>query len=279
VEATVLGTCSSPGQRVLSSDRLGWRSVRVQGFADPAEIGRFVTTASDDLLVVLVTKGNYVIESGKGRARYRPGSVGVTAPGNTTDLRWWSTSDEELESLHTHLSGELIARTAEALDQPGIPDVLQLDDLFVRSACQTLGRAARSGASGLYADSIAQALAAHLLYGVGSEVPAGERTIRKVTSYMREHLHEDVSLDDLAAQANLSKFHLLRMFKASTGFTPHRYLVDLRMRKAAELLRSTRQSVLRVAIECGYSSPGQFAAAFRRVHGVSPGVYRSNSGP
>jgi AraC family transcriptional regulator len=278
VEAAVLEICSSPGQRVLSSARLGWRMVQVQGYVDPAVVDPFTAEPSDDLLVVLVTKGSCVIESRKGRAAYRPGSVGVTPPGAATELRWRSTSDDKLESLHTHLSGALVTETAEAAGKAGLPDVLQLDDPFVRVACEALGRAAREGAPALYADSLAQALVAHLVFGVKTEAPAGDRAVRQITSYMSDHLHEDVSLDDLAGQANLSKFHLLRMFKQATGFTPHRYLVDLRMRKAADLLQDTRQSVLQVAIACGYRSPGQFAATFRRVYGMSPVVFRGNSG-
>lgn len=83
-----------------------------------------------------------------------------------------------------------------------------------------------------------------------------------------------MTLDDLAAQVNLSKFHLLRMFTKSTGSTPHRYLVGLRLGRAANLLRHSTMPVVRIAAECGYRSPGQFSAAFRRVHGMSPRDYR-----
>ncbi|MEV4320113.1 AraC family transcriptional regulator [Actinocrispum sp. NPDC049592] len=269
--------CSSPGELVTSSSALGWGAVRAETYVDPAEVDAFQTRPSDDLLMVMVTKGVYDIESGKGRAQYRAGSVGITAPGNSSLLRWRSTSDERLESFHAHISGQMIAETAEALGKRGVPDLLSLDDPFVRTGLTTLNKALADGAPSLYADSIAQALAAHLLYGLRGEGTMGDRTVRKLTTYMKEHLHEEVSLDDLAAQANLSKFHLLRMFKAATGFTPHRYLVDLRMHHAAQLLRESPLSVLQVAIACGYRSPGQFAAAFRRVHGVSPLAYRGNS--
>ena len=83
-----------------------------------------------------------------------------------------------------------------------------------------------------------------------------------------------MTLDDLAAQVNLSKFHLLRMFAKSTGRTPHRYLVGLRPGRAANLLRHSTMPVVRIAAECGYRSPGQFSAVFRRVHGMSPRDYR-----
>jgi AraC family transcriptional regulator len=102
----------------------------------------------------------------------------------------------------------------------------------------------------------------------------GGPALRRVTGYMHEHLHEDVRLDDLAAQANLSKYHLLRLFTQATGFTPHRYLVRLRTNRAADLLRDTAQPVLHISTACGYRSPGQFTAAFRRRFGMSPREFR-----
>jgi AraC family transcriptional regulator len=124
-------------------------------------------------------------------------------------------------------------------------------------------------------------LATHLLYGsevsMGADVRSsalGDTAIRRITAYMHEHLHEEVSLDDLSAHTNISKYHLLRSFAKSTGFTPYRYLVRLRMCRAANLLRDTGQPVLQISAACGYRSPGQFTAAFRRRFGASPTEFR-----
>jgi AraC family transcriptional regulator len=284
-----------PAERLLSSDDLGWRTILARTYRDSSQAEQFTTAASPDLFVVLVTSGTYVIESRKGRswhrATYHPGSVGVTAPGNVSVLRWHSTFPQRLESLHLYISAEMLDETSWTLDGQGLcrpqrlPDLLVLEDPLVTAAGCAIGRALREGASSLYADSIAQTLAVHLLYRAGrdffSPVVQGprstalsERALSRVTSYMREHLHEDVNLDDLAAQANLSKYHLLRVFAKSTGFTPHRYLTRLRLRQAADLLRDTSQTVLQISIACGYHSPGQFAAAFRRQYGASPTEFR-----
>lgn len=91
---------------------------------------------------------------------------------------------------------------------------------------------------------------------------------------MRDHLDGEVTLDGLAAQAHLSKFHFLRAFRAATGTTPHRYLVRMRMQKAGQLLRTGRYTVAEVAQRCGYAGSGHFSAAFRRHTGVTPDRYR-----
>jgi AraC family transcriptional regulator len=284
---------SLPGERMLCSGGLGWRTMLARTYIDPPCAEPFSTAQSGDLLVVLVTGGTYTIESRKGpswlRESYHPGSVGVTAPGNVSMLRWQSTSAQRLESLHMHLGADLLKETSDALGEKGLwqrrlPDALLLDDPLVAAAGHAIGRALQARAPALYADSIAQVIATHLLYGPEPEIAAGIRTsalgdvtLRRVTAYMYEHLHEDVSLDDLAAEANISKYHLLRAFARATGFTPHRYLVHLRTSRAADLLRDTAQPVLHISLACGYRSPGQFTAAFRRRFGVSPREFRRQS--
>jgi AraC family transcriptional regulator len=275
-----------PSALLLCSEALGWRSLLVRAYRDADEADEFVTPPSPDPLIVVVTRGRCVIESRNGgrlrRATYHPGSIGATAPGHQNVLRWHSISAEPLQSLHLHLSARLVEETAQELGSTGLrpPDALLLDDALVVESARAIERAVRQDAPALYADSLAQMLAVHLLHGVKAEETVdrpsglGEAGVRRITSYMKEHLHEDVNLDDLAVQANVSKYHLLRLFKAATGHTPHRYLVWLRMMHAAHLLRYTQQSVLQIAVACGYRSPGQFAAGFRRQYGASPSDFR-----
>jgi AraC family transcriptional regulator len=91
---------------------------------------------------------------------------------------------------------------------------------------------------------------------------------------MRAHLGDDVTVDDLAAVARVSKFHFIRAFALAAGTTPYRYLRRMRLETAAGLLRRTRHSVARIALDCGYRSTGQFARAFRAEYGVPPTLFR-----
>jgi AraC family transcriptional regulator len=280
-----------PSQLQVSSRDLGWRTVLVSSYVDPVWTEEFTTAPTPDLLLVEVTKGAYVVESRKAgtwqRATYRPGSVGVTAPGNASTLRWRAEIPQRMESVHVHLSAHVLAATAESLGARGrqaldqLPDCLLLGDPLVESAVLSLGRAVPKQAPRLYADAIGQMLATHLLYGAGRSQPTGKLSrpaLSEVVDYMHMHLQDDIDLAVLAKLANLSKFHFLRLFAQATGVTPHRYLVRLRLQRAATMLRDTRQTILQVAESCGYRSQGHFAGAFRRQFGVSPTEFRRQGG-
>jgi AraC family transcriptional regulator len=106
--------------------------------------------------------------------------------------------------------------------------------------------------------------------------PLDASAIRLVIDYMHDNVGQDVTLDDLAAVAHVSKYHLVRAFKARTGFPPHAYLQRIRLRRASNRLLQTNVPVAQIASESGYRSTSQFAAAFRRHYGQSPGRYRAS---
>jgi AraC family transcriptional regulator len=281
---------SGPGRAVASSVGLAWRAARVDLVRDPAQLDEFAGRASGDLVLVLVLEGRYTIESRRDRrwrpARYGPGSVAVNAPGRDSLFRWRSEGQPELRSLHARFPAPAVRRALDgagaAHDDAGALDTLSLDDPYVTTSLRTLGAALRAGSSGLYADTVAESLLTHLVHTgvaggarIGPDYGAlGPVQLTRVLDHMHQRLGDEISLDDLAALVNISKFHFLRAFTRATGLTPHRYLTRLRLRRAAELLRTTGLSVQQVAAACGYLSASRFAAAFRRQYGLSPAAYR-----
>lgn len=97
---------------------------------------------------------------------------------------------------------------------------------------------------------------------------------RRCIELLRARLSEDLSLDELAAEAKLSPFHFARMFKHSVGVPPRVYLTQLRIEKASELLRLTELSVTQIAQEVGYSSSQVLARVFIKHQRRSPSDYR-----
>jgi AraC family transcriptional regulator len=97
---------------------------------------------------------------------------------------------------------------------------------------------------------------------------------RRSLELMRARLSEDISLDELATEAQLSPFHFARMFKQSLGVPPRVYLTRLRLERACELLEKTDLPVTEIALEVGYSSNQVLARVFLKHQRMSPSDYR-----
>lgn len=96
--------------------------------------------------------------------------------------------------------------------------------------------------------------------------------VRLAVDYITAHPTEDLSLDALAERCFVNKYHLCRLFKAETGFTPGEYIRRLRVLRAASLLREG-ETVQRASELAGFSNCGNFIRVFSQIMGISPGRY------
>ncbi|PWC33279.1 AraC family transcriptional regulator [Azospirillum sp. TSO35-2] len=110
--------------------------------------------------------------------------------------------------------------------------------------------------------------------------PAGPEpvAVRRAREYLDAHLDSPVELADLATAAGLSRFHLLRVFRAAVGTTPHGYLTDRRVSHAKRLLAGPLP-LAEVALACGFCDQAHFNRVFKGRVGVAPGHYRRGSNP
>jgi AraC-like DNA-binding protein len=100
----------------------------------------------------------------------------------------------------------------------------------------------------------------------------GHPTIRRAVEKMKSGLSETASLDELAAQAHLSKFHFARTFRKTTGLAPHQYRKLLRVEQARRLLEGGL-SVTVTAQHLGFSDASHLVRSFRDCLGVAPGLW------
>lgn len=101
-----------------------------------------------------------------------------------------------------------------------------------------------------------------------------DERVRKAVDVLAENLHEPLSLADLARNCGLSVSRLAHLFSEQIGLPPQQYLEELRLQRAAQLLRSTGLRINEIATESGYSGAFYFSARFRRKFGMSPSEYR-----
>src|SRR5215469_10725742 len=98
--------------------------------------------------------------------------------------------------------------------------------------------------------------------------------MQKVLAHLETHLDGDVSLKALAVKAGYSEFHLHRLFAKAIGETPGQLRLRLRLGRGALLLLTGGDSLLDVALSCGFQSHEAFCRAFRRRFGMTPRTYR-----
>src|SRR4030095_12766155 len=102
----------------------------------------------------------------------------------------------------------------------------------------------------------------------------GSARLRRIKELVHAKMEDDLSLDEMAQSVGLSTAHFARMFRKSTGETPHRFVLRQRLERAKAMLRAPDARVLDVALACGFKTQQHFAQAFRNIWGVSPTEYR-----
>ena len=98
----------------------------------------------------------------------------------------------------------------------------------------------------------------------------------RALTYLNEHFTESLTLDDLAAHLNISKYHLSRSFPERIGCGLNTYINSLRADYAAMLLASTKISVTQVGFDSGFESSSTFFRTFKELYGASPKQYRND---
>ena len=135
----------------------------------------------------------------------------------------------------------------------------------------------------LYADHLAHSIAIRLFtLGTAKKQrtrPEASGLPRHLLARVTERMHDlssNLDLQSLAAETGYSRSHFLRLFRAATGCAPHHYLLQLRLKRAQELMRQERASLIDIAAACGFSSHAHMSRLFRQMIGLTPTDYRRN---
>ncbi|RAP75604.1 AraC family transcriptional regulator [Paenibacillus montanisoli] len=103
---------------------------------------------------------------------------------------------------------------------------------------------------------------------------AAPQRMNWITSFLSLNLAEPLSISEMAARANLSPSRFSAKFKEQLGVSPHKYLLQLRIRHAQELLTGSKHTIEDIADYCGFADVHHFTKAFKKEVGTAPGAYR-----
>jgi AraC family transcriptional regulator len=280
-----------------SSQEKDWGGLVVQATDEPPNLENWLDPVMSDTSLILVMSGTIHMEPHsvwkgqpirQGDLFLKPGGSGPYV------LSWRALSSEPFQLLHLQLKNDLFARVAEevverdparleVLGRFGFQDPLLKQIGF--AIWQELEQDTPVGR--LYVQMAAQMLAVHLLRHYtglardtgGIEEPTQKLTlhqVRRVEDFVLAHLSQDLSLDMLAQQIGFSVYHFARVFRQTTGESPHQFVLRLRCEQAQRLLKETAVSLAQIAQECGFANQSHLTQVFKRQFGVTPRTYRQD---
>lgn len=214
----------------------------------------------------------------------------VMPAGRASEWHWGDLGPGKADSLHLYLAPALIREAAEGAGLD--PDLVEIvgglgprDPQVERIGLMLLPELEVEDplGSGLFAEALARALAVHLLREhstlgwrgrrVSSRKLEGglsKRALKRATDYVGDNLAGSLTLSEISRAANISPYHFSRLFKESTGLSPHQYVIRERVERAKELLRSTGLPLHEVAALAGFADQSHMGRHLKRLLGVSP---------
>lgn len=279
----------------MSSQSAGWDDILIEAYHEPLMLKGWVDPVIPETSLIILTHGSMVMEQSLANGvqkswNFRQGDIFLKPGGSISrEVHWSSPSPEPMQTLHIHLSQHLLAQTVDSMTQHAASHIsLVRQSGFQDSLVTQIGLSlwqeleCRSAGSKLYAQSAAQMLAVHLLRNYGSAkiditMPRGKlssQQINMVTEFVWANIREELSLDEMARLVGFSPYHFTRLFRQSTGHTPHQFVLRQRIEFAKRLIRSCDMPLIQVAIESGFASQSHMTQMFRRFLGITPKSYR-----
>ncbi len=254
-----------------------------------------------DFVLTSMFRGKKVMHLGqKASFDYLPGESVVFAPGEKMCIDFPEAQfDNPTQCLALEIDGSMIKQTLGLLNEEWTrPDACGTWDLDPRvqhvlngeELTNTLNRAVHLSVStkaemkDALLDLAIKEILIRLLQTHARELlarypheQASQNPFASVVQYLGEHLHENINMDDLARHACMSRACFYAKFKEVTGQTPARFLAQMRLKKAQELLRNSPFNVSEVAAQCGFENLSHFSVAFKKTVGLSPQAFRKSA--
>ncbi|MBW4651644.1 MAG: helix-turn-helix domain-containing protein [Kaiparowitsia implicata GSE-PSE-MK54-09C] len=273
---------------ILSSETYGWQNILVREFEQPPSREAHQSATEHLLCLSLNSRPSRVFQQMDGcrhSALFTKGDLSI-APAGASLVSQWHHSEKYLQIQLASKFLEDVAQSTldnQAKSTELAPEFRTRTPQIEQIAMMLLSELRNGAPTGLlYAESLTHVLAVHLLkYHFVSqpcivlyEGGLSDHQLLQATDYIIAHLASDLQLSDLATSVGLSQFHFSRLFKQSTGITPYQYILRQRVERAKHLLKTTKLSVMEIALLCGFSSHSHLGKTFRQHTGLTPKNYR-----
>ena len=258
----------------------GWRAVEYLCSAGPHD--PVFEERHDDFAIVAVVQGSFRYRSQSGTALLYPGALMLGNHGNCYECGHDHGRGDRCVAFH--IAPEVFHEVASSMAGSSLfrfpvgalPALPRLAPRLARARA-VLSNAAPVAADESVFDFVEAVITASS--GVGALAPrlsaVDARRIGETAEYIALHAREPLDLGLLASRAAMSKYHFLRVFRRVLGVTPHQFLLETRVRLAAERLLAGGDPISTIAYDAGFNDLSTFNARFRRQFGRSPSDYRT----
>jgi AraC family transcriptional regulator len=277
---------NGPSRVVLSSVGTKWNDVVV-------EQHHFPSSELADVMykrhVIAVTVGHSITWEFKKEGRFRRflkarGAISFF-PSHQPFSGWLKVERSVFANfLFLALDPVFVSRVAEGLeldsDRIELVEQRRSTDPTIHHIAMALRAGIQSGAAldRMYGEALSTALAVHLLREYGTAVLGPKRQygglprekLVRAVEYIQDQLDSDLTVSGIAQAVYMSPYHFTRLFKESTGQSPHQYVVEARVRKAKELLTTGKFTISEVAFHVGFADQSHLTRHFKRVFGLPP---------
>lgn len=272
----------------LSSATASWDSILVEKYCLPAsESHELSRDCSISILLSQPFELDWRLDSGHLQTtQMSRGDVSITPYGLQTFGRWHDTIECLILSINPKVVERVAAKSTNTSNIEIAPQRGVRDAQIYHIGLALLAELEAGFLSGcLYGESLSLALAVHLIerYSTSSRLiqkPVGGlsyRKLKQVTDYINDNLAQALKLSEIATSIGMSPYHFARLFKQSTGLSPHQYVIQCRIEQAKVLLAENKLPIIEIAYRIGCSSQSNFTALFRKHVGITPKGYREQT--
>jgi AraC family transcriptional regulator len=279
-----------PRPAALSSQTLSWKGIQLayhqhaHEFETPEHCfpQHFITIHRNQSPIIKerVVDGHFQSD------RFRDGDICLTPATTPVSVRLHDTCEVMHLYLEPALIAQLMIEVADVDSLELIPQFKLNDSLIYQVGIALNAKLEGNGlCDRLYTESMAMAISAHLIHYYSTQklkihnYPNGlsKDRLQQAEEYIHEHLEQNLSVTAIAQILQMSPYYFSRLFKQSTGLSPHQYLLKCRVEHAKKLLKTTNLSIATIATQAGFVDQSHFARHFKRQVGILPSQFRTHS--
>ena len=274
---------------IASSEDLGWESVIIEEFQQPSGMCEPDSWQEHTIALCLAHKPLRIWQAIGDRSYsgiYTKGDISITPADILNSYQAYGDDHYVLIRIPTRLVEQVAIETVNTNGKIELITEFRARDRQIEQLAMMLRSELHQGKNGmgqLYIESLSNALIVNLLRDYSGTKPAiatyegglSDRQLLRVTDYINDCLTQTIKVKDLAEVLGISRFHFSRLFKQTTGISPHQYVMQQRIELAKRLLKQDL-AIADIALDCGFNSHSHLGKYFRAMTGMTPKAYRQD---